>query len=361
MTAIGGEGAATAPSYRRLTIKAIRDETAEARSFALAPEAGEAALFRYRPGQFLTFCIPYRDRANRDGAITRSYSLSSAPSADPEMTVCVKRIPGGRGSNWFNDHLRVGARIEATRPAGRFVMGDGDAPMLLVAGGSGITPCISLIKQALIETERRVKLVYVNRDVASIIYRDALELLQARFADRFECQHWLDDAGGLIQAGDIRRAADGFEGADGYICGPGPLMDMAEELLSGLLDPDARILTERFLSPDEPSTQPDLAVDQASPDDTGIESFRLTLDGTEHVVPISAGQTLLAAALDAGIDAPNSCVEGHCGTCMALLREGEVSMTSTRALSKRNKQRGCVLACQSRPTSPAPIWLDFDL
>ena len=136
MTEIGDEGAPEAPSFRRLTVKAIYDETAEARSFSFVPEAGETALFHYRPGQFLTFRIPHKT-----GLITRSYSLSSAPCADPEMTVCVKRVADGRGSNWFNDHLRVGARIEATRPAGRFVMRDGEAPVLLIAGGSGITPC----------------------------------------------------------------------------------------------------------------------------------------------------------------------------------------------------------------------------
>jgi ferredoxin len=92
-----------------------------------------------------------------------------------------------------------------------------------------------------------------------------------------------------------------------------------------------------------------------------IESFRLTLDGEEHIVPITAGETLLQAALAAGIDAPHSCTEGRCGTCMSWLRNGQVSMASTRALSPRSKERGYVLACQSRPSSPAPIWLDFDL
>ncbi len=92
-----------------------------------------------------------------------------------------------------------------------------------------------------------------------------------------------------------------------------------------------------------------------------IENFRLTLDGEEHIVPIAAGETLLEAALAAGIDAPHSCTEGRCGTCMSWLRSGDVSMVSTRALSKRNKERGYVLACQSRPSSSAPIWLDFDL
>ncbi len=92
-----------------------------------------------------------------------------------------------------------------------------------------------------------------------------------------------------------------------------------------------------------------------------VESFRLTLDGEDHTVPIAAGETLLQAALVAGIDAPHSCTEGRCGTCMSWLRNGSVSMATTRALSKRNIERGYVLACQSRPSSPDPIWLDFDL
>jgi len=92
-----------------------------------------------------------------------------------------------------------------------------------------------------------------------------------------------------------------------------------------------------------------------------VESYRLTLDGENHIVPIAAGETLLQAALAVGIDAPNSCTRGRCGTCMARLRNGDVSMDSTRALSKRNIERGYVLACQSRPSSSAPLWLDFDV
>ncbi len=92
-----------------------------------------------------------------------------------------------------------------------------------------------------------------------------------------------------------------------------------------------------------------------------VESFRLTLDSENHIVPIAAGETLLQAALAAEIDAPHSCTEGRCGTCMSWLRNGDVSMASTRALSKRNAERGYILACQARPSSPAPIWLDFDL
>jgi ring-1,2-phenylacetyl-CoA epoxidase subunit PaaE len=92
-----------------------------------------------------------------------------------------------------------------------------------------------------------------------------------------------------------------------------------------------------------------------------VETFRLSLDGEDHTVPIAAGETLLQAALAAGIDAPHNCTQGRCGTCLSWLRTGDVSMAVTRALSPRNKERGYVLACQSRPSSDAPIWLDFDL
>jgi len=99
----------------------------------------------------------------------------------------------------------------------------------------------------------------------------------------------------------------------------------------------------------------------ALPTGSVVGSFRLTLDSEDHIVPIAAGETLLQAALAVGIDAPHSCTEGRCGTCMSWLRSGNVSMASTRALSKRSTERGYVLACQARPSSPTPIWLAFDI
>jgi len=346
----------TEPAYYRLTVKAVREETSDARSFVLAPERGETSLYNYTPGQFLSFRIPHNG-----GMIIRSYSLSSAPSTDPDMTVCVKRVAGGRGSNWFNDHLSAGARIEATRPAGRFTLRDKEVPLFLIAGGSGITPCISLIKQALVETKRPVKLVYANQNAGSVIYREALDMLESRFAERFTCQHWFDNASGFLTAEDIAAAAAGWESADSYICGPGPLMDMAEDTLAALFGADARILTERFVSPDDPTPDQSTAEASSPSAEVLIEHFKLTLDGEDHVVPITSGQTLLQAAIAAGIDAPSSCTEGHCGTCMAWLRSGDVSMTSTEALSRRDIERGHVLACQSRPSSAAPLVLDFDI
>jgi 3-ketosteroid 9alpha-monooxygenase subunit B len=343
-------------AYYRLTVKAIRDETTNARSFVLAPERGEAKHFRYLSGQFLTFRIPHES-----GLIGRSYSLSSASCADPEMTVCVKRVENGRGSNWFNDHLRVGERIEAQAPAGRFTLMQSESSLFLIAGGSGITPCISLIKQALIETRRTVKLLYANQCEDAIIYRDTLQQLAARYTDRFTCEHWLDNDKGFMSAPDVIASARGWENGDVYICGPAPLMDMAEAILADHCGEQTTIRTERFLSPDDDQIPRTEAASQSSNHGVAVEKCRITLDGLDHRISVSAGQTLLEAALAAGIDAPHACTEGHCGACMSLLREGEVEMASRKALSKRNIEKGFVLACQSRPISTASLWLDFDL
>jgi 3-ketosteroid 9alpha-monooxygenase subunit B len=340
--------------FYRLSVKAITDETTDARSFVLAPERGETGIFRYLSGQFLTFRIHHET-----GTILRSYSISSHPHFDPDMTVCVKRVDGGRGSNWFNDHLTVGARIEAQPPAGRFILNQSNLPLLLIAGGSGITPCISLIKQALTETTREVKLVYANQHDEAIIYQHSLHRMTRRYADRFSCVHWLDADRGFLKPQDVIAAAQPLESADSYICGPAPLMDMAEETLVKLFGEQASILTERFVSPDDAENIQTLQTTR--PDGIAVEQFRLTLDGIERELSVAANQSLLEAGLAAGIDMPHSCTEGHCGSCMGHLREGEVSMESTRALSKRNIERGYVLACQARPSSISPLWLDFDL
>lgn len=361
--------------YAWLTVSAVEPETDQAKSIVMLPPPGARAAFSYAPGQFLTFRIP-----QGAGEIERSYSLSSAPSADPDMTVCVKRVAGGRGSNWMNDHLAPGDRIQAKPPAGRFTLRDGAKPVLLIAGGSGITPCLGLLKQVLHDTDRRVWLIYANQNNRSVIYRAAIDSLAARFPARLQCRHWIDTDAGFLTVPDILSAADACGPAkpDCYICGPDPLMEMAEQTLASHLGDDALILTERFAAADrdhDPNAAglgaTDPTADTANQANTSgaadaagappsPDAIRITLDGADHSVRLTPGQTLLQAALDAGLPAPNACTEGHCGACMGQLREGQVAMASTKALSKRNLARGYVLACQARPTSAEPVWLDFD-
>lgn len=333
-----------------LKVSNKRFETEDAASFVLIPRSTDAHAFSYRAGQFLTFSIPHEGKN-----LTRSYSLSSAPGVDAEMTICVKRVVGGRGSNWMIDQLETGDIIEATAPSGQFTLTDAQTPVLCVAGGSGITPCISMIKEALVKTERQVRLFYANRTAASVIYRDQLNSLATQFPDQFTCIHWLDEAKGFAAKADLLEAL-GPEVPDCYICGPTPLMDMAEALYLDQLCADATVKTERFVSPDDPVEVEQPSVKPAK----GPASFTMTLDDEVHEIPLAPGQTLLEAALAQGIDAPRSCTEGHCGACMCRLESGCVDMASTKALSKRNIERGNILACQSRPKTDEKLRISFD-
>src|SRR5471030_835408 len=125
-------------AYHSLRIVKIVQETPDARSFVLDVPADLAERFRYRAGQFLTFRVPHAE-----GVFNRCYSLSSAPETDGKPKITVKRVAGGKGSNWFHDSLVEGAVLEVMPPAGRFVLGEGQAPLLLFGGGSGITPVMA--------------------------------------------------------------------------------------------------------------------------------------------------------------------------------------------------------------------------
>ena len=156
--------------YHALTVAAVIDETADARSFVLEVPPALAQRFAYAAGQFCTF------RATIDGeAVARCYSMSSSPEAGDPLTVTVKRVAGGRMSNWMNDRLAPGVAIDVMAPAGLFVLRAADTPIVAFAGGSGITPILSIVKTALLTTSREIALVYANRDAQSVIFADALE------------------------------------------------------------------------------------------------------------------------------------------------------------------------------------------
>lgn len=341
--------------FHLLTVKNIVNETAQAKSFVLRTQKNDLHLFRYQPGQFLTFQIPLQK-----GLIERSYSISSAQCFDPDMTVCVKRVLNGRGSNWFNDQLQIGTTIRSRVPAGRFTLDDKQTNLLIIAGGSGITPCISLIKHTLFETSRKVKLVYANQDSQSIIYLNVLNLLQKRFPDQFECVHWLDNEKGLMGPRDVLASTHGHENASCYICGPALLMDMAQDVLMDSFGSTLNIKTERFISPEDPALGGEIESSSEPAGNEFLAEFQLQFEGRIHAVRLAAGQTLLQAALASDLDIPRSCTQGHCGSCIAKLCDGEVSMTSTKALSKRNIERGHILLCQSYPASEKSLFVNLD-
>jgi 3-ketosteroid 9alpha-monooxygenase subunit B len=227
--------------YHALRVAKVVDETADARSFVLEVPEALRPLYAYRAGQFLTF------RVSVDGKrLVRCYSLASSPEAEGGWKVTAKRVAGGRVSNWLNDAVREGDVLEAMRPTGRFCLTDRGAELVLFGAGSGITPLISLLKTALVEGTRRVRLLYANRDDEAIIFRAELDALERRHPTRLRVVHRLDAVEGFADAAAVRDFAADAPGADFYVCGPGPFMDVVERALRDLDVAGERIFIERF-------------------------------------------------------------------------------------------------------------------
>jgi 3-ketosteroid 9alpha-monooxygenase subunit B len=331
--------------YHPLAVIDVVQETADTRSFVLDVPPALAATFAYRAGQFCTF------RATIDGeTVVRCYSMSSSPDTGDPLVTTVKRVPGGRMSNWMNDALGPGDTIDVLRPAGLFVLRDTDVPIVAFAGGSGITPVISIIKSALSTTARRITLVYANRDAQSVIFAAELERLRREAGGRLSVHHHLDSEHGFLDAAACAALAGERAHADFYICGPGPYMDVAEAGLAMLGVAPERVFIERFVAPDD--AQP------AAPPTT-TETLTITLERRAHALAYQAGDTILEAARRGGLNPPFSCEMGNCATCMAHLEAGTATMRSNNALTADEVETGWVLTCQAVPTSPE-VAVDYD-
>jgi ferredoxin-NADP reductase len=340
--------------FHRLRVRRVVRETAETSSFVLDVPPELAPAFAYEAGQFCTF------RVWIDGEPQlRSYSMSSAPAVDDELTVTVKRVPGGAVSNWMNDTLQAGDVVEVTPPAGVFRLGPDERDLVAFGAGSGITPVISLVKTALATTARRVRLLYANRDRDSVIFAAELDALAERHGDRLDIVHRFDVEHGFVDAAAIEAFLDGGTGRTGrtgrtgdavehFLCGPGPFMDIVETTLIGLgVDPD-RIHVERFTPGEAPVPVPP-ADDVGSP--AAPARVTVELDGRVASTDHHPGTTILQTARQAGLSPPFSCESGSCATCMARLVEGTVTMHVNDALTDEEVAEGWILTCQSVPTT----------
>lgn len=341
-----------AHGYHKLRVKAVVRETHDANSFVLNVPDDLAATFRYRPGQFCTF------RVAVDGVEqVRSYSMSSTPEIDADLTVTVKRVEGGLVSNWFLDHVAVGDLIEVTKPAGVFCAVDAvERPVLGFCGGSGVTPVMSITKHVLASTRRPVRLLYANRDRESVIFDAAFAALGQEHPERLEVRHHFDDAGGFLTAAAI-KAFVGAEagGADCYVCGPGPFMELVEAVLVELGVPSARIFIERFLVEQQEKDAAATAIEETGAEAELPAEVTVILGGKKTVVKYQPGDTLLETARRGGLRPPFSCEAGNCATCMAFLKEGSVRMRANNALTPEEVEEGWVLTCQSLPSGETVV------
>ena len=342
-----GDDVRRAHGYHPLRVKQVVRETHETRSYVLDVPDELADTFRYRAGQFCTFRVRIGDDQH-----LRSYSMSSAPETDGDLTVTVKRVPGGVVSNWFNDCVVAGDVLEVTKPAGVFCVRDGRRPIVAFCGGSGVTPVMSIAKSVLATTGRPVRLLYANRDRRSVIFDAELRSLLARHGDRLEVRHHFDTDAGFVDAGAVGEfAAPGLDG-DFYICGPGAFMDLVEAVLLDAGVEPARIAVERFDGPGAaapPGAAPTGAPGIAATDADVPETVTVILGGRKSAIGYRQGDTVLESARRGGLPAPFSCEAGNCATCMAVLREGSATMRANNALTPDEVDEGWILTCQALP------------
>lgn len=367
------------PQFHSLPIVDRRDETADSLSIAFAVPLALREDYRFRAGQFVTL----RATVGRE-SLRRAYSIcvpEQAYADSGELRIGVRRVAGGRFSNWLADTARAGQTLEVMTPDGRFgVRPQPRAARHFVgfAGGSGITPMLSLIATLLqAEAGSRFTLVYGNRSSATIMFLEALEDLKNRFLERFRMHHVLSAEPGEIELLDglldearcrafLHTLIPATSIDEAFVCGPDPMMDAAEAALRGAGLAPARIHIERFGVPlsasgaAAPAGSASSAGATASPmagpatgaDASGASDIVIVIDGKSRSLKLASnGPALLDAGLAAGLNLPFSCKGGVCCTCRARVLEGEVRMDRNYTLEPHEIEAGFVLTCQAHPMS----------
>jgi ring-1,2-phenylacetyl-CoA epoxidase subunit PaaE len=323
--------------------------------------------FKYIQGQYLTLKLTVNGEELR-----RSYSLCTSPVADRELRVAVKKVKDGRASTFINDSLKAGDEMEVMTPMGNF-----HSPLspvnkknyVLFAGGSGITPMLSIIKTVLqSEPESKITLFYGNRDEAAIIFKKQLDALADANTERLKIHHILEHCGeevdelcrGILLPEKVKSliAKHVDINADNvfFICGPGPMMENVKVVLGDLKVDQKKIHIEYF-------TAVEAAVKAAEETSSSVNvqsQVTVILDDEEVVFELATnGKSVLDVAQDAGMDVPFACKGGVCCTCRAKLMEGQVKMDQNFALSEEELERGYILTCQSHPVTEKVV-ISFD-
>ncbi|WP_433212603.1 2Fe-2S iron-sulfur cluster-binding protein [Microtetraspora malaysiensis] len=342
----------TQPGPLRVRVVEVIRETADAHSLVLEPDEDGRDRFAYRPGQFLTVRVPAvgegTGESTGEGAVARCYSLCSSPVRGEKLKVTVKRVRDGYASNWICDNVAEGDTLDVLRPSGTFTPDSLDQDFLLFAGGSGVTPVMSILKSCLYGGTGAVTLVYANRDEHSVIFRDELITLCAEYGDRLTVVHWLESVQGLPTAAGIAALARPYTDRQAFVCGPEAFMDLAVAVLARLGVPERRVHVERFTSlAGDPFADPGVVIDDEGP----VSEVEVELDGETRTVTWPRGNKLLDVLLDAGLDAPFSCREGSCSACACVLLEGEVTLEHNTVLDRQDLADGLILACQAIPVS----------
>jgi glycine betaine catabolism B len=352
-----------------LSVLRVFDETPDVRTFRLGLASGEKLPFDYLPGQYLNIALSIAGQR-----VNRSYTIASSPTQTQYCELTVKKSLLGYASLHLHEMLTQGATLKISAPAGRFVFTGADADsVVLIAGGVGITPLMSIVRYLCDRSwAGAIHLIVSQRTQADIVFSDELTQLQRRFANlhltptlsgEAEGSSW-QGRRGRISAELLAAVVPELATQQIFLCGPDAMMVDTRAALQGLGVPDTHIKTEAFVSPPAGSAEARVAIEV---DGTGalladVETAE-TSDGVATVkferslqtAELPSGQTILECAEDAGIDIPFECRAGICGQCKTRLLGGRVTMEVEDALSSADRARGLILACQARASSDVVI------
>ncbi|KQP12316.1 1,2-phenylacetyl-CoA epoxidase subunit PaaE [Pseudorhodoferax sp. Leaf267] len=359
--------------FHPLRVRAVEPDTHEAVivSFEVPPDLRE--VFGFTQGQYLTL------RKDIDGQdLRRSYSICAGID-DGELRVGVRKVRDGVFSNWINASLQPGDTLQVMAPQGRFfvpIEPQAARHHVGIAGGSGITPILSIMKTVLAREPRsRFTLIYGNRQLRSTMFKEEIEDLKNRYMTRLVLLHVFSDeatdsplGSGVMNRDKIGEFLGSVVPAAGidhvYVCGPFQMNDEAQAALEAAGVPEERIHIERFgvaMPAGNPSaSQVGAVLHEARPGDAQQARVTIVRDGLKREITFTEGQpSILDAASAAGLEVPFSCTSGVCGTCRARLMDGQVRMERNFALDKHEVAAGFVLTCQAHPLTER-VTLSFD-
>lgn len=350
------EEAHSGPRYYDLKVKNIIHETKDA--IVIVFEQPSEGKISYKSGQFLTLIAPVQGKEVR-----RAYSLCTSPFVDEDLAVSVKKVDDGLMSNWLPANLKVGSKLKVMEPMGQFTTEFGKERkrhIIMFAGGSGITPMISIIKSLLTqEPESIISLIYCNRDIDSIIFKKDLDVWEKKHEGRLHVIHILDTApmnwqgySGLLNHDMLTKLFEripdwGIEKTTYLMCGPEGMMKNVETLLADRNIPNEKVFKESFVQGTiDKEEKKEVA---AKPGELKEREVTIRYDGQEYKVLVPPHKAILETALDQGIDLPYSCQSGLCTACRGKALSGQVKLDEEEGLSQSERAEGYVLTCVGHP------------
>ena len=344
--------------FKSLHISEIINETIDSKSFVLSIPEKLKKQFAYTAGQFIILKVYIDDKEYK-----RSYSFSTCPYSDVNFQITVKQIKDGIVSNYLNNQIKAGDELLVFPHSGNFFKEPEQnvkSNYILFAGGSGITPLYSIIKTLLIKyPDNYVKLIYANSDPDAIIFYKELNILKSHYNKKFFLTHIVSQASagwnGLTGRLDSDRIKLFLEeqrifpiaNTEYYVCGPSPFMELVEHELQNHGVPDNKLHLERFISIGD-GNQPLIMGNEPSEINLKESKVCAKLDGKDNKVRCDNDETILEAFLAAGVNAPYSCKEGVCSSCMAKLIKGKVQMLNAQSLTDIDINENRILTCQAK-------------